>query len=277
MNETHERNRRKWNRDSEGWKALRDRDGLWRRCPEEPDLAFEGQALQFIRDRAGDLAGRDVCAIGSGDNYAAFALAGLGAKVTSTDISEKQLEVASGRAKELGLDMTFVRADAAGLRPLVDSSFDLVCSSNGFYVWISDVMAVFGAVHRVLRPGGHYVFYDIHPFQRPWKEQVHPIEMVKPYSDTGPYEDDEEGSCEHNWTLTDLLNPLVDSGLVLRQIAENSPNDPRFWEGHAYCDGKDGSLTDWKVNPRAGLPVWLTVAAQKPPGGRESEGEGESD
>ncbi|MDP6778254.1 MAG: class I SAM-dependent methyltransferase, partial [Candidatus Latescibacteria bacterium] len=139
MNEIHERNRRRWNHDSEGWKTLRDRDGLWRRCPEEPGLAFEGQALQFIRDRAGDLAGKDVCVIGSGDNYAAFALAGLGAKVTSTDISENQLEVASERAEELGLDMMFLRADAAGLRPLPDSSFDLVCSTNGFLVWISDV------------------------------------------------------------------------------------------------------------------------------------------
>ena len=33
-----------------------------------------------------------VCVIGSGDNYAAFALAGLEAAATSTDISEQQLK-----------------------------------------------------------------------------------------------------------------------------------------------------------------------------------------
>ena len=264
MNEIHERNRRKWNRGADGWKALRDEDGLWRRCPDEPALAFEGQALEIIRARVGDLDGKEVCVIGSGDNYAAFALAGLGAKVTSTDISENQLKVASDRATELGLEMAFVRADAAGLQPLGDASFDLVCSTNGFFVWISHVGAIFDAVHRVLKPGGHYVFYDIHPFQRPWKQQIRPISMEKPYSDTGPYEDGEEGSCEFNWTMADLLNPLVRSGLVLRQIAESPPDDPRFWEGHSYCAGKDESLTDWRVNPRAGLPVWLTVAAQKP-------------
>ena len=41
---------------------------------------------------AGDLHGKRACVIGSGDNYAAFALAGLGAQVTSTDISARQME-----------------------------------------------------------------------------------------------------------------------------------------------------------------------------------------
>ena len=87
--------------------------------------------------------------------------------------------------------------------------------------------------------------------------------MAKPYWDTGPYTA-EEGSFEYNWTLADLLNPLADAGLVLRQIAESPAKDPRFWEGHAYEPGLDPSLMDWRRNPRAGLPVWLTVCAQKP-------------
>ena len=77
------------------------------------------------------------CVIGSGDNYAAFALAGLGAAVTAVDISEEQLNVARERARQLELSMSFVRADAADLSDLPDASFDLVCSTNGFYVWIT--------------------------------------------------------------------------------------------------------------------------------------------
>jgi len=50
----------------------------------------------------------------------------------------------------------------------------------------------------------------------------------------------------------------------LKQIAESPKVNARFWEGNSYENGKDESLQDWHKNPRAGLPVWLTVASQKP-------------
>jgi ubiquinone/menaquinone biosynthesis C-methylase UbiE len=62
-----------------------------------------------------------------------------------------------------------------------ESQFDLVCSTNGFLVWIADIDGLFREAHRILKPGGHYVFYDIHPFQRPWEESLDSIEMKKPY------------------------------------------------------------------------------------------------
>ena len=113
----HEANRRYWDAQASRWRELRDRDGLWTRCAAEPDLAFEGEALAMIRRYGGDLTGKRACVIGSGDNYAAFALAGLGARVTSTDISQGQLDVARDRAEALGLDIDFIRADAAALAP----------------------------------------------------------------------------------------------------------------------------------------------------------------
>ena len=85
--------------------------------------------------------------------------------------------------------------------------------------------------------------------------------MQKSYWDAGPYV--EEGSYEFNWTLADLLNPLADAGLVLKKIIESPAKDARFWEGHSYEPGTDSALMDWQNNPRAGLPVWLTVCAQK--------------
>lgn len=262
MNEIHEANRKSWDAKADFWRTLRDRDQLWQRCPQEPELAFEGQALTLIQEYVGDLAGKAVCVIGSGDNYAAFALAGLGAAVTSVDISEAQLRVAAERAKDLELQMEFIRADAADLHPLADQHFDLVFSSNGFYVWIADPMSVFAEVQRILRADGHYIFYDIHPFQRPWsREGREAIEMVKSYWDTGPHED--PNHYEFNWTLADLLNPLADSGLRLRKLVESPPNNTRFWQDWSYELGTDDSLMDWRNNPRAGLPAWLTVVAQK--------------
>jgi SAM-dependent methyltransferase len=222
--------------------------------------------LEMIREFAGDLAGKHACVIGSGDNLASFALAGMGATVTSTDISEQQLMIAERRAIDLGLDIAFVRCDAADLIPLADNTFDLVCSTNGFFVWIADLARVFSAVNRVLKEGGHYVFYDVHPFLRPWKDQRIPIEMEKPYFETGPFASIKSGHpvYEFNWTLGDIVNPLPRAGLVLRKLSENPARDSRFWEDFSYLPGTDASLLDWRSNPRAGLPAWLTVAAQKP-------------
>ena len=213
----HEANRRIWDEQATTWEDRLNRSDRWRRCHKEPELAFEGGTLGTIREMAGDLGGKQVCIIGSGDNLAAYAFAGLGAEVTSTDISEQRLNLAAGRAEQLGLSIDFVRADAASLEFAGDSTFDLVCSTNGFFVWIADVAAVFREVSRVLKPGGSYVFYDMHPFTRPWKDQTGPIEMEKSYWETGPFRVSEKESYEFNWTLSDLLNPLgIEKALGLR-------------------------------------------------------------
>ena len=256
-------NRKYWNASTPEWQKLD--EGDWRKCPQQPELAFEGNTLEIIKEFVGDLRGKRVCVIGSGDNYAAFAFAGLGAVVTSTDISEERLEVAAQRAIILGFDIHFVRCDAADLVPIPAAKFDLVCSTNGFFVWIADLAAVFNAVSRVLKPRGYYIFYDIHPFMRPWKDQT-VIEMKKPYFDTGPFNSEESNKEIYNfhWTLSDIFNSLLKSGLVLRRIAETPAEDSGFWTGFSYGHGTDDSLLDWRNNPRAGLPAWLTVAVQKP-------------
>ena len=39
--------------------------------------------------------------------------------------------------------------------------------------------------------------------------------------------------------------------------------DSRFWQDSTYLPGADETLSDWPENPRAALPVWLTVALQR--------------
>ena len=263
MNNMHESNKHHWDQASGRWQKLRDEDGLWRSCHNEPELAFAGGTLGLLQEVVGPISGKDVCIIGSGDNYAAFALAGMGANVVSTDISGRQLEIAARRAEQLDLAITFVKADAANLEQLADSEFDLVFSSNGFFVWISDLQDVFHEAFRVLRPGGHYVFYDIHPFQRPWNDQAATIEVEKPYWETGPFEHKLSGTFEFHWTFADILNSAAASGFALRSVLETPAQDSRFWQDDSYHPGTEGSLMDWTRNPRAALPVWLTAAFLK--------------
>ena len=235
MSKIHEANRQHWNSQATTWEERLNRDGRWRRCHKEPELAFEGETLATIREMVGDLRNKQVCIIGSGDNMAAYALAGLGAIVTSTDISEERLKLAADRAEPLGVSIDFVRSDAADLGFADDSTFDLVCSTNGFFVWIANLNAVFREVSRILKPGGAYVFYDIHPFMRPWKEQVIPIEMEKPYWNTGPFQEPTNGSYEFNWTLADLLNPAGTSWIDLEKSCRKSSAGSRILAGQWRC------------------------------------------
>jgi len=265
MNEMHETNRRYWDTSAPDWQKLDEED--WRKCPEQPSIAFEGAMLEMINEYPGDMRGKRVCIIGSGDNYAAFALAGMGAAVTSTDISEKRLKIAEQRARTLSLDIQFIRCDASDLSPISDGGFDFVCSTPGTFVWISDLGKVYTEVNRVLRPGGYFIFREIHPFTRPWKDQPE-FEIEQPYFQTGPFEseDSSQTTYEFYWTISDFINSLVNSGLVIRRISEEPAEKPSYWEGVYYGKGGDESLLDWHVNPRAALPQWLTVATQKPMG-----------
>ena len=100
MNNMHEANRQHWNESAaEDFKRRHDESGIWQRCGNDPDLAFDCDFLGVAREFAPDLASKKICVVGSGNNFATFALASLGAKVTSIDQSEKQLEIAAGRAE----------------------------------------------------------------------------------------------------------------------------------------------------------------------------------
>ena len=179
--------------------------------------------------------------IASGDNLAAIALAGTSAEVTSVDQSDVQLEIASRRPRELGLDIWFVRSDIASIGDVYGESFGLVCYSNAVMMRLADLPALFREVHRVLRPGGQLVGFDVHPFTRPWREMAMRLEIKKDYWSRGPFEesetvDGESGAAqirhhEHHWTMADILNAVCGTGPRLVEISEDLPTRAHLWKG----------------------------------------------
>src|SRR5260370_13008670 len=126
----HSANKDRWEAASENWRQAADRRGIWHRCPTEPELVLSDMELHYLAD----IAGRRVCVLGSGDNQVVFALAGLGALVTSVDISQNQLQVAERRSHELGLSVKFVQADVTDLSTFADGSFDSVYTGGNVAV-----------------------------------------------------------------------------------------------------------------------------------------------
>src|SRR6201999_4576527 len=74
--------------------------------------------------------------------------------IVATDLSQPMLDYAMSVAGHEGI--TWQQADAQAL-PFADATFDTVITSFGV-MFFPDKLHAFEAVHRVLRPGGHYIF-----------------------------------------------------------------------------------------------------------------------
>ena len=232
----HEANRRRWDAGARGYAERGDRRGVWRRCAHEPELVFDPKELAWLRD----VAGKRVCVLGSGDNEAVFALAGLGALVTSVDISEAQLEVAAERARQLGLAVTFLRADVCDLTALADGAFDLVYTGGHVNVWVSDVRRYYAEAARILVPDGLLMVSEYHPFRRGWRETKERLERACGYFERGPHEYDCSGEIsgaapgslptyEFHWTVGDCVMAVKAAGCDI-ELVDEFGDEPEEWE-----------------------------------------------
>lgn len=252
-NKLHEANRRRWDAGSARWARGADSRGIWRRCSSEPELVLSPKELHYLAD----LRDKRVAVLGSGDNQVVFALAGLGAVVTSVDISQNQLDVAERRAQELDLPVSFLRADVTDLSAIGSRSFDIVYTGGHVAVWISDIDAYYGEAARILRPNGLFIIAEYHPFRRIWKESQDGLTVESSYFERGPFEYDvtEEilrpksgnmKSYEFHWTISDYVNAVLKSGCCLLDTDEF---------------GTD--VADWEGAPMHGLPEFLLIVARK--------------
>ncbi|MEU9044258.1 MULTISPECIES: class I SAM-dependent methyltransferase [unclassified Kitasatospora] len=130
----------------------------------DASVARQGAALDALirerlgdglRERLGDRAAEVLdCACGIGTQ--AIGLAGLGHRVTGTDISPVASHRAAAEATRRGLALPTAAADMRQL-PFPDGRFDVVvCADNALPHLLTpeDVLAGLGEMRRVLRPGG---------------------------------------------------------------------------------------------------------------------------
>ena len=260
MNEQLKQVKEKWNitADSQWYHSLRTDEKI-NELVEHPETAFHPGVYSLLMKYLPDIKGKKVLLPSSGDNHAAFAFALLGAEVTSTDISERQLENAAVIAERLKLSIEFICDNTMELSNVEDDKYDLVYTSNGTHTWISDLNGMYQNINRVLKSGGYSIMYDIHPFNRPftgepWKQP----EIIKAYSDVYP-------SC--HWRVQDLINAKVLARLKIKEMAELQAVNASFWYTYEELVNQTSSdlanVNDWRNNPMAALPAWLTIVSQK--------------
>jgi len=109
------------------------------------------------------LAGKLVLDLGCGEGYCSRMLRQRGAEVVGLDVSERMIDLArqSERAEPLGI--RYATADAVTAN-LGDASVDLVVAVFLFnYLRVEQMHQTMANVHRMLRPGGSFVFAVPHP------------------------------------------------------------------------------------------------------------------
>jgi ubiquinone/menaquinone biosynthesis C-methylase UbiE len=195
------------------------------------------------------VAGKRVAVLGSGDNLVVFALAGMGARVTSVDIAENQLAVARQRAAVLGLQIEFVRADVTELRELATGSFDRVYTGGHIAIWVSDLPEFYREAARILKPGERLIVSEYHPFRRIWKATKERLEIESDYFHRGPYTYEVPGGQGHEfqWTVGDYVKAVIAAGCEIEAVEE-------------FGTGSDGA---WEVPPVDRLPRVLLVVGMK--------------
>ncbi|HST56722.1 MAG TPA: class I SAM-dependent methyltransferase [Solirubrobacteraceae bacterium] len=118
-----------------------------------PDIARHIENVATgLADAVGVQPGHAVLDVATGSGNVALAAAQLGAEVTGLDLTPELLDAARARARETGLDVTWVEGDAESL-PFDPDSFDRVTSCFGAMFAPRHTQAA-NELLRVCRPGG---------------------------------------------------------------------------------------------------------------------------
>lgn len=176
----------------------------------------------------GPVEGLTICDLACGQGRVSRELSSLGAHVVGVDFSARLLDIA--RRYESPATVAYVHDDARRLSSLASRTFDgVVCHMA--LMDIPDHTSTIESVHRVLRPGGWFVFSLLHPcFQTESSGEMQTPEgallrTVRGYftegfwrSDTRPGPPGKVGS--YHRMLSTYFNALTRAGMTLEQMEE---------------------------------------------------------
>lgn len=111
----------------------------------------------------GDLNGKKLVHLQCNAGQDSLCLARRGADVTGIDLSDEAVAFARTLSVESGLPAHFVEAEVVGWLQETGERYDLAFASYGATPWLPDLPRWARGVHRVLRPGGRFVYVEFHP------------------------------------------------------------------------------------------------------------------
>jgi SAM-dependent methyltransferase len=197
-----------------------------------------------------------------------------GAIVTGVDFSAQSIACARLLQQELGLSATFLRANVYDLPAILQAQFDIVYTSRGVLCWLRDLDQWAQVIAHFLKPGGVFYMLESHPFCHifeetgpgrltiayPYFHQVEPTcwDGHEPdYAD--PTYFPEHPSYEWQWSLSDILNALLQAGLRLESFHEYEHMFYKAFPGMESCAERCFHFPQYAGK----LPLLFTLRARK--------------
>jgi len=185
----------------------------------------------------GALKNKDVLGLASGGGQQVPLMAAAGARVTSFDNSDAQLELDRKVAEREELEITFRRGDMADLSAFDDASFDMIFNPAST-CFVADVRQVWLECIRVLRPGGRLMTGVMNPAYYLFGKDAHDgkaalvAKYSLPYADLTSLDDAELAALrkkrwplEFSHTLEDLIGGQTDIGFQIVGFYEDKWSD----------------------------------------------------
>lgn len=156
-NDYHEQNRLSWN---EATKAHNSHKG------DQAKFLHEGGNFLYPEEMAllGNLEGKTLVHLQCNSGQDTLSIVKyLGAQATGIDISDEAIAFAQQLAQDSGIPATFIRTDLYDWFEQNEAVYDVVFTSYGTVVWLSDVGKWAQGVASCLQAGAHFVMLDFHP------------------------------------------------------------------------------------------------------------------
>ncbi len=214
--------------------------------------AHKGDQAAFLRDGGdtlfseeldllGDLGGKSLVHLQCNAGQDSLCLARRGARVTAVDFSDEAVEFARNLGRDTGIAAEFVEAEVVSWLEGTPLRFDLAFASYGVCGWLPDLDRWARGVHRVLSPGGRFVYLEFHPLVWSWDSELRPRgdDYFSDETFSAPVGDYVERSGEglgavspgetvpnvvpahsHQYGLGQILTALTHAGLALESVHE---------------------------------------------------------
>ncbi|MBV4459098.1 class I SAM-dependent methyltransferase [Pseudomonas sp. COR58] len=255
-------NRQAWNdsarhhRDTPEWQALL-------ASVAQTDFSCLDDTLRALLEQVG-VEGKDVVQLGCNNGRESLSLFALGARrVTGVDQSAAFLEQARVLNARSPFDAQFIEADIHRLPAELDGRFDVALITIGVLNWMPDIGVFLRHVARVLRPGGHLVIYETHPFLEMLDPEAEdPFRVATSYFRQEPFVQEEPivyaGKVEQKtapsyWfvhTLGAIFSGAIGAGLTIAHFKE-------------YPHSNREELYDRYEGQTAQVPMCFTLVADK--------------
>ncbi len=179
-----------------------------------------------ILDEVGDVKGRSLLHLQCHFGLDSLAWVRQGAEVTGVDFSPQAIDAARKLAQTAQLPAKFICSDIYDLPQNLEGAFDIIFTSIGVLCWLKDLRGWAQVIAHFLKEGSFFYIMDGHPLlytfddEGNWHFELSYFHKDLPYEWEGtdymePGFNTKGNTYEWQWTISDIVNAVLDAGLQL--------------------------------------------------------------